>query len=91
MNSDLSPLCRDLKITYSHEIMKDKHTISDIIVDITIAVNKKQAVSTYSILLSHFFLSCLYVYECVNACGYLLRNDVAGRNITNCKTQTDTC
>lgn len=48
--------------------MKDKHTISNVIVDLSIAVNKKQMVSTQSILLSLFCVisMCINVYK---VCG----------------------
>lgn len=55
-------------VTYPHEIMKDRHTISNVVVDLSIAVNKKQMVSTQSILLRLFCVisMCINVYK---VCG----------------------
>lgn len=63
--------------------MKHEPTVTDIIVDVPFAVNKKPSVNTQYVI-------SVFVSECVNVHGYSLHNNMAGRNITNCKKTQDT-
>lgn len=57
--------------------MKHEPTITNIIVDIPVTVKKKPTINSVC--------SKVFVSECANVRGYSLHNNMAGRNITNCK------